>query len=74
MEAKELRIGNLVTINNPVYHPTLKDIPMVVIEIQCRGENDYIVSLFDVNRSEIKYFQNYSQYIKYIDPIPLTEE
>lgn len=80
MEAKELRIGNIVTINNPESWKDLKYIPMRVIGInQCLGINDmptYCVSMMVLDNLKInKYtFQIFSQFIEFIEPITLTEE
>lgn len=71
MEATSLRIGNLVTINNPKHHPRMKDIPVLVEAIERRPDlkdmGGYSLSLNDD-------LYNYSQAICFIEPIPLTKE
>lgn len=72
MKPNALRIGNIVTVNNPKYHPKLKDIPLLITGIYQRG--GYIVNLEHVNQEPNVYYETYSQLIKYIEPIPITEE
>jgi hypothetical protein len=78
MEAKELRIGNFVTINNPNYHAVIKDVPMVIIGIVQRISSmigsTYSINLEILDRELNMYYDSYSQYVEYIEPIPLTEE
>lgn len=66
VRANELRIGNLVILNNPKYHPESTGKIFMIDSVK----NDD-VSLFDYENlpSIILY-----QYLKYIEPIPLTEE
>lgn len=74
---KELRIGSIVTVDNPEYHPKLKDIPLIVTGIQERvikGETKYCLSLEHINQKPNTYYETYSQYMRFIRPIPLTEE
>lgn len=78
MNAKELRIANLVNINNPLFHPTLKDVVLSVTGISqtigLDGESTYSVSLEHINQDRNRYYETYSQFIEFIEPIPLTEE
>lgn len=69
IEAKELRIGNLVTINNEHYHPKLKGLSLVVIGIKEAINTFYSIDVRD-EESELSY----SQYSKYIQPIEITDE
>jgi len=66
MEAKELRIGNYVIVDNPKHHPSLKKEVSVItsvseesVGIQCDVELHY----YDIG-----------QRLVFIKPIPLTEE
>lgn len=75
MEVNELRIGNFVSIDNEIHHPKLKDVPMIVCSISRTYHKKYYYycDLDKVNRS-MYYFQDFSQMIEYLKPIPLTEE
>jgi hypothetical protein len=66
MKANEIRLGNIVRLNNPKYHP------------ENTGKNYIIDSIKSDDVSLIDY-ENMPciilyQYLKYIEPIPLTEE
>ena len=78
MEATEIRIGNLVTVDNPKYHPKLKDVILQVTGINetlgFEKEWTYGVSLEHINQLKYTYYESYSQFIKFIKPIPLSEE
>jgi hypothetical protein len=78
MTAQELRIGGLVTINNPGFHPGMKGVPVKVCGITptlgLLRENTYTVGLVSLTDRENITVPLYSQYIEYIEPIPLTEE
>lgn len=78
IKANELRIGNLVTINNPKYHPSATGKIVQVIGIYptqgYENEKSHGVNLEEINQLPNTYYENYSQFICFIDPIPLTEE
>lgn len=78
MNAKELRIGNLIKIENELYWPTLKDIPLMVNSISAISnvdiENKFSIGCEHINKITNAYYQNYHQFAEYIQPIPLTEE
>ena len=63
MKAEELRIGNLVTIDNPKCYAEIKGIPMKVVSI-----NKEYATLQSLTR----YRDEYSQFFEYIKPIPIT--
>ena len=66
MENNELRIGNFVRLNNPKYHPENTGKNFMVDSIKSDD-----VSLIDYeNLPAIILYQ----YLKYIEPIELTEE
>ena len=54
MEAKELRIGNIIEINNEIYHPKMKGIPLIVTAINqsvwLKIQNTHSVSLEVLNK------------------------
>lgn len=72
MKANEIRIGNIITVDNPQFHPNLKDVPMVIKGIHTT-ERGYAVKLEHLIPSD-DIFTEYSQLIQFINPIPLTEE
>jgi len=78
MKANELRIGNLVTLNNERYHPRVHGETLMVTGInQTRGfenEKTHGVSLEHINQKKTTYYDTYSQFICYVEPIALTEE
>lgn len=75
VKANELRIGNLVTINNAESWPKLSGKKMIVVAINYNSDLKYYptsthhISIFDDTTK-----REYSQYIEFIEPIPLTEE
>lgn len=73
MKANELRIGNLVTVNNPKYHPKLKGVILRVTSISPNGD-DYSVGLEHINQKPNTYYETYSQFIRFIEPIKLTKK
>lgn len=76
IQANELRIGNIVTVDNRIYHPTLKDVPLKIIEIQ-RTQGLHIDWTYAVGLktlSEDPFSPRYSQLLEFIRPITLTEE
>jgi hypothetical protein len=73
IDVHELSIGNLVTVNNPDYHPQLKGVVLRVTGIT-PNEKDYSISLEHINQIPNTYYPTYSQFLKFIEPIPLTEE
>ena len=78
MKANELRIGNLITIDNSVYWLKLRDIPLIVTHIgqtmNIKGESSHSVGCEHINQKTNTYYETYSQFIENIKPIPLTEE
>ena len=76
MKTTDLRIGNLVTVDNPKYHPQLKGVLLRVTGVQERSINGAIetsVNLEHSVKSMVEY-QTYSQFIEYIKPVTLTEQ
>lgn len=71
--ATELRIGNLVTVDNPNCHPQLKGVPLAVTGVQSRGV-DYCINLEHVNQKPNTYYETYAQFDKFIKPIELTQD
>lgn len=77
MEANELMIGNLVTIENKKSWLQLSDIPLVVCGITENSEPIKAV-LFPESKHCVRVCDNdrneYNQLEEFIKPIPLTEE
>lgn len=80
IDPKELMIGNLIMIDNEKHHSHLKDIPLIVTAINPKpgigyGESlNYSISLEHINQKPNTYYESYSQFIKFLKPIPLTED
>ena len=77
IKPEELRLNNYVMIDNPNYHLKLKDVVLSVTGISqniWRGKSTHSVSLEHISQEENKYYETFSQFIKYIQPIELTEE
>ena len=78
MDIKELRIGNIVKVDNKKYHPQLIDIPLIVTGItSCQDvENNstYGVSLEHLDQDSGKFYDTYNQFIKFVKPIRITED
>lgn len=73
---QELRIGNLVTINNYRAWPDLKDIPLTVIELSTKMD-EYEEELFPKSKGTITLKgdnETYNQFSQFVEPIELTEE
>jgi len=73
MNIAELRIRNLVTIDNPNAWPDLKGVPMIVTGISTR------VNIPDFPKSNggvtlERGYDTYSQFNEFIKPIPITED
>lgn len=70
----ELRVGSsLVTINNPKYWPKLKGRIFVVVAIS-KNNNDYSIGLNSLIKKENFVDPLFSQFLKYIEPLLLTEK
>lgn len=76
----KLSIGNFVTIDNPKYHPKLKEVIMEITGInECnplQGEDgtNYSISLKHINQEPNTYYETYSQFVKYIKPVLITRD
>lgn len=76
MKATDLRIGNLVTVNNPDFWPQLKNVPLSVYSItpnkSIKGDEwSYSIGLISLNERDNITMPLYAQMIEYIEPIPL---
>jgi hypothetical protein len=76
IEANQLRIGNYVTVNNEKHHPKLKGVPLQVTGMYLRtgidNEPTYSLDLNHPNEEPNSYNETYSQFMKFVKPIPLT--
>jgi len=66
LQANELRLGNWVTVNNPEYRPKETGIPTQVTEVG-RSSKGTVIGV-EVNN------EDFGQFIRFIEPIPLTED
>lgn len=78
IKENEFRIGNLVTIDNPDSWSELKDIPLAITGFHqttdCDKIDTYAINLEHINKKPNTYYESYSQFIKFIKPIQLTDE
>lgn len=74
MDARELRIGNLVTIDNRRSWPTLMGTPMVVTAVKATNDRQYKRSTGSVSLYHGGGKWEYHQLDEFIKPIPLTSE
>jgi hypothetical protein len=80
MKAEELRIGNYVKINNIEFHPRLQNRILKVSGInKCVGVVDktysnYSINLEHIMQNENYYYDTYSQFLNFVEPIELTKE
>lgn len=81
MKAEDLKIGNFVTVDNEKHHPKLKDVPLKVTHINsCMGIEEeervstYAIGLELISKEPNTFYEDYSQFIKFVFPILLTEE
>ncbi len=73
MDAKELRIGNLVKINNSLLIETENEI-YKIIGFNERTDWEFPDSDGVISLQHIESIRTYSQFSQFIEPIPLTEE
>lgn len=72
MKANEFRYGNIVMVDNPKYHPQLKDVPLRVIGVEetiFDAKKDFSIRLEDMRGRE-----TYAQLIRFVKPIALTRK
>lgn len=75
MNENELRIGNIVLVSNEQCHPQLKDVLMKVTSIQHRHDlPEYSVRIERVVKDKFDVNVDYGQLMRFIKPIPLTQE
>lgn len=70
-----LKIGNIVTVNNPEYWVILKNKPMIVCGLyKYTEQDDAVILLNHLNRNENIIIPAVSQRSEFIAPIKLTNE
>lgn len=75
MEAKELRIGNCVYVDNKEFHPSLAEKAMVICGIEkLRDDERGKIALNHINEKDNIILPAVSQFDQFIKPIKLTEE
>lgn len=74
----DFRINNIVTIDNPKFHPQLKDKPLIIVGINqtkdTENNDTYSIQLNSLIKRENIIIPMYAQFLKYIKPIDLTED
>jgi hypothetical protein len=73
MKSSELRIGNLVRINNDLLPETRRE-TCSVYGVNERFDNEFPDSTGVISLRNIRNTRTYSQFDEFIEPIPLTEE
>ena len=74
MNAEELMLWNIVTIDNPKVFPELKGSPFIVTGINHSVYEPKIGYETVVSLRSLETKEYYSQLVKYIEPIPITAE
>lgn len=74
MEAKDLRIGNLVYLNNELYHRKLISVPLTVTGVTWKESEHFPNSKHSVSLFDVRTGKEYSQFNEFVSPIKLTEE
>ena len=75
MKANELRIGNLVTINNEKHYPKMKGINLIVCGIEkLRSDEGAKILLNYPKEQENIVIPAFSQFEQFINPIELSDE
>lgn len=79
IDVSDLSVGiSLVRVNNPKHHPELAGLTLRVIGISPNkdpdGNSTYAVQLEHINQQPNTYYDTYSQFLKFIEPIELTDK
>lgn len=75
MKANELRIGNLVAINNEKHNPKMKAIPLIVCGIEkIRSDESAKILLNYPKEQENIIIPAFSQFEEFVNPIELSYE
>lgn len=70
MKIEDLRIGNLVSVNNKQFHPNLKGAILRVTGLHERSRNGVVETSVNLECER----ETYSQFMEYIKPVALTEQ
>lgn len=73
VEAKDIRLGNYVRVDNPKHHPTAKDKDLIVVGVQDWSKNTS-VNLVHVDPKENLFIPCYSQKLEFVKPIEITDD
>ncbi len=74
MNGIELRVGDIVEIDNPNSWPALKGVPLKVTGISLKEDKLFHKSNCSISLESDDRINSYSQFNEFIKPIPLTEE
>ena len=74
MKANELKIGNLLIANNLLYRKEGENKIACVVGIDLEKEYKELKSSITIYHIDDEFKDTYGQWIKHLEPIPLTEE
>jgi hypothetical protein len=74
MEVNELRLGNYVIVDNPEFHPKLKDVVLKVYSIGEIANQKHSIGLDHILQEENLFYERYSQRNEFVRPIEITKE
>lgn len=76
MHFSNLRIGNIVMVDNEKHHPEIKDVPMVITSISRNYIHQtgyrYYCELDKLIQEKYDW-KNYSQFIEFLKPVEITK-
>jgi hypothetical protein len=73
ISVNELRIGNIVTIDNALFWPKLKNQPMIIVSItNCKEQPS--LGLMSIDPKMNYFIPSYSQFLHFIKPVKITTE
>lgn len=73
IHAKELRLGNIVTVDNQKHHPKLKGTPLIVMGVS-ENNNGICVNLEHIHKQPNTCYETYSQLIDFLEPITINDK
>jgi hypothetical protein len=82
IKPEDLRLGNIILVDNEKHHPKLKDIPMIVKTISRNWSMDKITENYqykyycELDKLEPKKYDidNYSQFLGFLKPIEINPD
>lgn len=74
IDTRELRYGNLVTIDNPIHWKKMKDIPVFILKVESYDGEDFPKSNGHCGLYYESTRETFNQMSEFINPILLTED